>query len=290
MTGFARAEGMTPAGGIVWELRSVNGKGMEIRLRLPPGLERLETVVRQEIQKRFARGNIQATLNQAKPVSASTPVVNEALLRDIAGLAGRLSAQYGLAAPSVDGLLALRGVLEPAEAEESEEERAAADVAILNALARALDALASARADEGRVLAPVLLGHVGEIEKLTLEAEADRSRDPDVIRARLAEQVRLLMDAASGLDEARLHAEAAFLAVKADVREEIDRLKAHITSARDLIAKGGPAGRKLDFLSQEFIRESNTLCSKSNAASVTTIGLALKAVVDQFREQVQNLE
>lgn len=290
MTGFARAEGATTAGAFAWELRSVNGKGLEIRLRLPPGLERLETAVRQEIQKRFSRGNIQATLSLARPVAASTSVVNEALLRDLAALSARISADYGLAAPSADGLLGLRGVLEPAEAEETEEVRAGVDHAILAALARAIDALSTARAGEGAALAPVLLGHVEEIERLTLNAERDPARDPEIIRARLAEQVRLLMDAASGLDEARLHAEAAFLAVKADVREEIDRLKAHVASARELIAKGGPVGRKLDFLSQEFIRESNTLCSKSNAASVTAIGLGLKAVVDQFREQVQNLE
>lgn len=290
MTGFARAEGMARGGQFAWELRSVNGKGLEARLRLPPGFERLEMATRQEIQKRFTRGNIQVTLTLAKGATASTPVVNEALLRELAGLARRLVEEFAISPPSADGLLGLRGVLEPSETEENDDERARIDAAVMEALGRGMEALAEARAGEGRALAAVLHGHVDSIERLTLAAESDPARDPAAIRARLAEQVALLLDSAAGLDEGRLHAEAAFLATKADIREEIDRLKAHVAQARDLIAAGGPVGRKLDFLSQEFIRESNTLCSKANAASVTSIGLALKAVVDQFREQVQNLE
>jgi uncharacterized protein (TIGR00255 family) len=162
--------------------------------------------------------------------------------------------------------------------------------AILDLLNEATDGLAQARAAEGAALGAVLHGHVNTIEQLTLRAETDPSREPAVIRARLATQVALLMDAASQLDEQRLHTEAALLASKADIREEIDRLKTHVASARSLIDGQVAAGRKLDFLAQEFNRESNTLCSKSNAAAVTAIGLDLKAVVDQFREQVQNLE
>jgi len=290
MTGFARAEDMVHGTGFAWELRSVNGKGLEVRLRLPPGLERLETSVRQAVQRRFGRGNIQATLTLARQASVSAPVINEALLREVAARATQLAANYGLAPPSADGLLALRGVMEPAEPEQGEEERAATDAALLASLERAIDALAAARAAEGQVLAPVLLGHVAAIEALSQEAEADPARDPAAIRARIGEQVRLLLGASSGLDEARLHQEAALLATRADVREELDRLAAHVAAARELIETGGPVGRKLDFLSQEFIRESNTLCSKSNAASLTAIGLRLKGVVDQFREQVQNLE
>jgi uncharacterized protein (TIGR00255 family) len=290
MTGFARAEGMVHGTGFAWELRSVNGKGLEVRLRLPPGLERLETSVRQAVQRRFGRGNIQATLTLARQASVSAPVINEALLREVAARATQLAADHGLAPPSADGLLALRGVMEPAEPEQGEEERAANDAALLAGLERAIEALAAARAAEGQVLAPVLLGHVAAIEVLSREAEADPARDPAAIRARIGEQVRLLLGASSGLDEARLHQEAALLATRADVREELDRLAAHVAAARELIETGGPVGRKLDFLSQEFIRESNTLCSKSNAASLTAIGLRLKGVVDQFREQVQNLE
>lgn len=290
MTGFGRAAADHDGTAIAWELKSVNGKSLEARLRLPPGLERLEQPVRQAIQKRFARGNIQAGLTLSRAALAAQPVVNEEFLKDLAGLAQRLQEQFGVASATADGLLALRGVLETPDAIEDEETRAALDAAILAALDAALDALEAARREEGRALGDLLLGHLDGIEALTLRAEADPSREPAAIRARLAEQVRLLLDSGQPLDEARLHMEAAFLATRADIREEIDRLKTHVASGRALLSAGGPAGRKLDFLSQEFNRESNTLCSKSNAASVTAIGLELKAVVDQFREQVQNLE
>ncbi len=290
MTGFARAVAAHDGAAIAWEVKSVNGKSIETRLRLPPGFERLEPAARQAVQKRFSRGNIQAVLAVARTGVQAQPVINEAFLKDIAGLARRLEEQFGVAPASADGLLALRGVLETPETIETEEERAPLDAAILAALDDALAGLEEARHREGEALQVVLLGHLDRIAALTLAAESDSSREPAVIRQKIAEQVRLLMDAASGLDEARLHQEAAFLATKADIREEIDRLKTHVAAARSLIAAGGPVGRKLDFLSQEFNRESNTLCSKSNAASVTGIGLELKAVVDQFREQVQNLE
>ena len=218
------------------------------------------------------------------------PVVNEDFLKDLAGLARRLVDQFGVSPASADGLLALRGVLDTPEILESDEVRAATDAAILSALDAALTGLEEARRSEGAALQAVLVGHLDRIAALTAQAEADPSREPAVIRQRIADQVRLLTDAASGFDESRLTQEAALLAAKADIREELDRLKAHIVSARELLAGGGAVGRKLDFLSQEFNRESNTLCSKSNAASLTSIGLELKAVVDQFREQVQNLE
>ena len=205
-------------------------------------------------------------------------------------MARRLEEQFGISPATADGLLALRGVLDVPETAEDDEARADTDAAILLALNTALDGLEQARSAEGAALGALLLAHLDVIEQLTGRAEADPSREPAMIRGRIAEQVKLLMDATSNLDEQRLHMEAAFLATKADIREEIDRLKTHVASARSLIAGGGPIGRKLDFLAQEFNRESNTLCSKSNAAAVTAIGLELKAVVDQFREQVQNLE
>ena len=290
MTGFGRAAADHAGSAIAWEVKSVNGKTLEARLRLPSGFERLEQPVRQAIQKRFARGNVQAALTLSRTAPSAPPVVNKRLLAELAGLARRLQQEFGAAAPSADGLLALRGVLETPDGEEDEAARAALDAAILAAFDKALDALAAARRDEGAALGALLSGHVAAIEALTLRAEADPAREPAAIRARLAEQGGLLLDAAQPLDEARLAMEAAFLATRADIREEIDRLKTHVASARALLAAGGPVGRKLDFLSQEFNRESNTLCSKSNAASVTAIGLELKAVVDQFREQVQNLE
>jgi len=291
MTGFARAVGDTATAAIAWELRSVNGKSMELRLRLPPGAERIEPLARQAVQKRFSRGNIQASLTLMRaPGAQAQPVVNEAFLTRMATLAKRLETEFGARPASADGLLALRGVLDVQETVETDEQRAAGDTAIIDVLVEALEGLERARESEGTALNALLAIHLDEIEALTLRAEADASREPAAIRSRLGEQVRTLLDASNSFDEQRLLSEAALLATKADIREEIDRLKTHVAAARVLLAVGGPVGRKLDFLAQEFNRESNTLCSKSNAATVTAIGLELKAVVDRFREQVQNLE
>jgi uncharacterized protein (TIGR00255 family) len=291
MTGFGRAVAEQASTSIAWEVKSVNGKSIEVRLRLPQGFERLEPAVRQTLQKRFSRGSFQATLTIGRAAgSQAQPVVNEAFLKDVAGLARRLQEQFGVAAATADGLLSLRGVLDIPESAETEDARAALDAAIMAAFENALNGLEHARQQEGEALGVLLLGNIDEIETLTLRAEADPSRDPASIRERIAEQVRLLMDVSANLDPTRLHMEAAFLATKADIREEIDRLRTHVASGRALLRGGGAVGRKLDFLAQEFNRESNTLCSKSNAAAVTAIGLDLKAVVDQFREQIQNLE
>jgi len=290
MTGFARSTGEVDGAAIAWELRSVNGKGLDVRLRLPPGFDRIELPVRQAAQKRFSRGNIQATLAFARVGIATQPVINEEFLKDIAALAKRLESQFGCAPASADGLLALRGVLDVPETVDAPEALEAIDASMMAVFERALDGLAASREGEGAALRALLLGHLDTIEALTLRAEADTSREPASIRERIAGQVKLLLDTGQPLDEQRLHMEAAFLATKADIREEIDRLKTHVASGRALLNSGAAAGRKLDFLSQEFNRESNTLCSKSNAATITAIGLELKAVVDQFREQVQNLE
>jgi uncharacterized protein (TIGR00255 family) len=291
MTGFARATGQAGPAVATWEVRSVNGKSVELRLRLPPGMDRLEPKVRQAVTSRFGRGSIQCSLTLTRTVAQQPqPVVNEAFLKDIAALAKRLETQFGIAAPTADGLLSLRGVLDIPEAAETEDERAELDAALLTVLDEALVGLEAARRGEGAALLGVLALQLDEIEMLTRRAEADPSREPAAIRARLAEQVGLLLDAGPTLDEQRLHMEAALLATRADIREEIDRLKTHVAAARVLLTQGGAVGRKLDFLAQEFNRESNTLCSKSNAGAVTAIGLELKAVVDRFREQVQNLE
>jgi len=290
MTGFARVDARQGDISLLWELRSVNGKSLDLRFRLPPGYERLEPAARQILQKRLTRGNVQATLSVTGKGPAALPIVNEAFLESIAALAKRLEERFGVAPASADGLLALKGVLDIPDAGDSEEARAAVETLALSSLEKAVAALVEARAREGEAIGAVLGAQVDTIAALTARAEADPSREPSAIRARLAEQVALLTTAASGFDEARLHQEAAILATKADIREEIDRLKTHVASARALLKEGGPVGRKLDFLAQEFNRESNTLCSKSNAGTVTAIGLELKAVVDQFREQVQNLE
>lgn len=291
MTGFARASGQAGDDQIVWELKSVNGKGLDARLRLPPGHESVEQPARQALQKTFQRGNIYANLSVARISGAATAVtVNETLLVELATLAQRLEQDFGIAPARADGLLALRGVIEIQESLLDEDARTARDAAILAVLDQVLAGLTEARREEGQALKAIMLDQIDRIESLTERAAADPSRDPAAIRARLADQARLLLETGAPLDEARLNAEAAYLATKADIREEIDRLRTHIASARALLSGGGAVGRRLDFLSQEFNRESNTLCSKSNAAAITAIGLELKAVIDQFREQVQNLE
>ncbi|HEV7415578.1 MAG TPA: YicC/YloC family endoribonuclease, partial [Tianweitania sediminis] len=261
MTGFARASATGEGASVGWELKSVNGKTLEARLRMPPGFERLEQPARQILQKRFARGNIQATLTLSREEKSAQPVVNESLLRRMAELAGRLEKEYGAAPATSAQLLALRGVMEAPEALESDEERAGLDRAILQTLEDAARGLEEARRSEGAALQGVLLAHVETIDALRQRAEADPSRDILAIRARLSEQVRLLLEASPALDEARLHTEAAILATKADLREELDRLKIHVEAARQLLMENGAVGRKLDFLAQEFNRESNTLCS-----------------------------
>ena len=292
MTGFARVAVDRNGLSLVWEVKSVNSKSIEVRTRLPAGLDRLETAMRQAVQARFARGSFQLTLSLTRAGGVGVqPTVNEAFLKDLAGLAKRLELQFGMAPARADGLLALRGVLEaPESVYPAQNELAAEDAFVLPLLDDALAALETARQAEGSALAALLAGHIDLIEVLTARAEADPSRQPGIIRERIAAQISLLVGAASGLDEGRLHQEAALLAIRADLREELDRLKIHVASARALLAGGGPMGRKLEFLAQEFGREANTLCSKSNGATLTATGLELKAVVDQFREQVQNLE
>lgn len=290
MTGFARASLEDEAVSVSWELRSVNGRGLEARLRMPPSFERLEQAAKQRILKRFSRGNIQASLNVNRGEAARRPVVDEAFLSELAAIARRLQEEHGAAPARADGLLALRGVMDVPDTSADEETRQRVEDMALRALDMALDDLETARLAEGASLREVLAGQLNTIETLTNQTEDDPSREPAAIRARLEEQVRSLLEAAPSLDEGRLYQEAAFLAAKADIREEIDRLKTHIASGRALLDAGGPVGRKLDFLAQEFNRESNTLCSKSNASSVTAIGLELKVVIDQLREQVQNLE
>lgn len=290
MTGFARHEGTTGRWRWAWELRSVNGKGLDVRLRLPPGLERLENDVRRMAGERFSRGNMQASLSVSAGENRFETVLNQEALSAVLALRDQLGGIIDPAPLQLDTLLAIRGIIEFRETEDSEEALAARDADVMTGLTTALSELAKMREHEGAALARILLDHVSTIERLTLAIEQDPSRSPQEIAVRLSAQVALLMDSSGRLDRDRLHAEAALLATKADLREEIDRLKAHVAAARELLAKGGPVGRKLDFLAQEFNRESNTICSKSNAAAVTAAGIELKVVIDQFREQVQNLE
>ncbi len=287
MTGFARQEIAGPDGArIVCEIRSVNGKSLDVRLKLPSGLERLETQVRQVVQSKVARGNLQVTVSHEAGTEATALHINHALVDQILSLSAGLRDRHGLEMPTVGELLSMRGVIDSTAVEELPE----LDVPIIAAVTSAVEDLKAFRAREGAALKALLLDHVSQIERLVAQATADGSRSQEAIRERLAGQVRLVMDSVQGFDEQRLSMEAALLATKADIREELDRLTGHVSAARELLESDGPAGRKLDFLAQEFNREANTLCSKSNAVLITAIGLELKAVVDQFREQVQNLE
>lgn len=287
MTGFARVEKEAPNGSrLICEIRSVNGKSLDMRLKLPPGLERLEPQVRQLVQGRIVRGNLQLSLSHETRAGAEGLQINHATVDAILALAASLHERHGLALPTVGELLSIRGVVEGTASVESPE----LDALILEAAAAAVEELKTFRGREGAALVTLLKAQMDSIDELVSRAESDGSRTPAAIRERLAAQVRLLMDSVQGFDEQRLSMEAALLATRSDIREELDRLRGHIAAVRALVQGDGPVGRKLDFLAQEFNREANTLCSKSNAASITAIGLELKAVVDQFREQVQNLE
>ena len=286
MTGFSRSDANLDGVSIVWELKSVNGKSLDIRLRLPSGWDRIEQAVRQRFQTQITRGNIQANLTLDEGKAVPKLVVNETLLREVEDIAAKLATRMNLAPPSVAELLSLRGLLEQGEGIPSE----TLEPAIMLGLDEAIAALKVSRQNEGLALDAILRAQVEAVDVLTQEAENDPSRQPEAIRSRIVENITALIGASPVLDETRLASEALFVANRADIREEIDRLKTHVTSARKLLDAGGAMGRKLDFLAQEFNRESNTLCSKSNAASITKIGLELKSVVDQFREQVQNLE
>jgi len=290
MTGFARRDGVAEGQRWTWELRSVNGKGLDARLRLPPGLDRLEIAVRERLTKRLTRGNVQATLTLAREEAATTLRVNEAVLDAVIAAMNRVADRIDATAPTLDGVLAIKGVLETAEVEDDEATRAALDAGLLAGLDDAVDDLLAARGREGEAIGRVLRAQIDEVERLTAAAEAHPARTPEAIRARLAEQVEALLGAVPALDPQRLAQEAVLLATRADIREELDRLVTHVAEARRLLGEGGPVGRRLDFLTQEFNRETNTLCSKANDRGLTAIGLELKAVVDQLREQIQNIE
>ncbi|MGE5547047.1 MAG: YicC/YloC family endoribonuclease [Solirubrobacterales bacterium] len=293
MTGYARAEGRDSQVSWVWEAKSVNGRGLELRCRLPSGHDGLEPVARDAAAKRLKRGNVQLSLNVTRVVETPPMRVNTGLLTQIVTLVDQLAPHHpGIAPARWDGLLAVKGVLEPMEAEEEDAEavRKAREAAMTVSLQQALDALADMRLAEGKRLQQVLLGQLDEIAQLAERAGETASLRPEAVKERLRAQVAAVLEAAPALHEDRVAQEVALIAVKADIREELDRLRAHVGAARDLIAAGGAVGRKLDFLSQEFNREANTLCSKSSDVELTRIGLDLKAVIDQFREQVQNIE
>jgi uncharacterized protein (TIGR00255 family) len=289
MTGFARADGGTTFRW-AWELRSVNGKGLDVRIRVPAGFERLEPAIRERMAARLARGNVQAALSVDGRAAGQRVTIDEAVLAQVIDAMGRVGERIAVQPPTLDGILSIRGVVNIADADADEATRAATDGEILAGLDAAIAVLSETRRAEGTAIGALLATRLDEIASLTRRAEASPARQPETIRARLAEQIATLLDAAPALDPDRLHQEAVILATKADIREEIDRLDAHVAAARELLLKGGAVGRRLDFLAQEFNREVNTLCSKSNDRALTAIGLEMKTVVDQLREQIQNLE
>ena len=290
MTGFSRARGSLGPWAYAWELKSVNAKGLDLRLRVPPNFDAVEIKARALLSARLARGSIFATLTAKRADQEGAARINRAALDRILAALDDVPPRANLRPASLDGLLAIRGVVDVLEPEDDDAQRAALEQGALAALDEALGGLMAARREEGDALAAVLRARLARIAELTAEADALPARQPEAVRQRLAQQVARLLESADTLDPARLHQEAVLLAVKADIREELDRLKAHVASATKLLDEGGPIGRRLDFLSQEFSRETNTLCAKSNDAALTAIGLALKIEVEQLREQVQNIE
>ena len=289
MTGFARTDGVSGVYVWGWELKSVNGKGLELRLRVPPGWDAVEVAARARL-KALARGTVYANLSvrrdgAAPAVRLNEPVL-EAILATVRDVSGRIPAQP----PTIDGILGIKGVFEVSNEVEDEGAHRAAEQAVLHGFDAALAALSTTRKHEGAALERLLSARLDEIAALGARADAMPGRRPEAIRARLAEQVAALLKTSDRFDPDRLHQEAILIAAKADVREELDLLAAHVDQARRLLAEGGAVGRRLDFLAQELNREVNTLCAKSNDVGLTTLGLELKHVVEQFREQVQNLE
>jgi len=290
MTGFARSHGTSGPYTFEWELKSVNAKGFDFRMRLPPGWDDVELSARKRATELLSRGTVYANLNVKRSSAASNIRVNEDVLAAVVKIAGQLAARIDAVAPSIDGLLAIKGVIEVAEPEANEAEEQAARIAVAASFEQALASLIDMRKREGTTLGDILKQRLDQIEHLAGQAEKAPGRQPEAIRVRLAEQIAVLLDASDRFDSDRLNQEALLMATRADIREELDRIASHLSQSRALLDKGGPVGRRLDFLAQEFNREVNTCCSKSNDLELTNAGLEMKNVVEQFREQVQNLE
>ena len=294
MTGYARVQGSDDRRQWVWEARSVNGRNLEVRCRVPPGFDRLENPARGAATAHLKRGNVAITLTIMSQRQATPLRINRALLTELGSLVEEVRKSTGALAPTADGLLRVRGVIEEEdEGAESEEAIAALDRALTATLNEVLKALANARAAEGRALAAVLAGHVEEIQTLCKRAAERAQAQIGIVRSRFEGQLAELLERVPPLSEERFAQEVALLVGKADVREELDRLTAHIAQARSLLAEArpeNPVGRKLDFLCQEFNREANTLCSKSADIELTRIGIDLKGAIERMREQVQNVE
>jgi uncharacterized protein (TIGR00255 family) len=290
MTGFAESSGGHAGLAWRWEVKSVNGRGLDLRLRTPPGTDGIEAPARKLAAARFTRGSFQVSLTIEPQEGARGLKIDAAALASAVAIARQVADETGLAPARVDGLLALKGVIVADEAAPLDDvEKAHRDAALLESLAAAFDALVRERTNEGAKLAALFTAQLDEISRLTAEAETLAATQPAALTARLQAQLNDLL-AGGSVPAERLAQEAALLAAKADVREELDRLTAHVQDARAMLKDGQGVGRKLDFLAQEFNREANTLCSKSADIALTRIGLALKVMIDQFREQAQNVE
>ena len=290
MTGFARNDGSIGRYSWFWEIRTVNGRGRDIRLRLPSGHDDLEPQCRSLVGEVIQRGNCNLTLKIERLTGSQVIKINENALKQVARAIRKAELFVEVDRPSMDGVLALRGVLETVEIEHSPKELAELNKALLASLSLTLEDLQKAREDEGKHLFRAISGHIDQIEEQVQLIINSKSRSIDSIRSKLKEQVQSILETDTGLVEERLYQEAVLLATKADLEEELVRLTAHIDSARSLLSSDKAVGRKLDFLAQEFNRETNTICSKSNAIDVTNAALELKALIDQMKEQVQNIE
>lgn len=291
MTGFARGQGASGAYVWNWEIKSVNAKGLDVRLRVPQGWDAVEVVARKAATDALARGTVYGNLTVERKGTAPKVKINEPVLAAIIATLDEIDNRIvGAGRPTLDGILALKGVIEVTEDEDTPEARQAAEKAVIAGFSKTLADLVAMRRAEGATLGKVLTARLDEIGALAARAEAAPGRKPEAIKARLAEQVANLIEASQRFDNDRLYQEAILLASKADIREELDRLASHGAQVRKLLAEGGPIGRRLDFLAQELNRESNTLTAKANDVELANIGLELKTVVEQFREQVQNLE
>jgi uncharacterized protein (TIGR00255 family) len=290
MTGFASSSGQWRDTSWVWELKSVNGKALDLRFRLPAGFDAVESAARGFAATVLKRGNLQINLAVTSSSTTADLKINTALLERLVATAEALRDRLGSAPIQAENMLALRGVIESEEHMLSEDDTKLRDAAILASFKIAVDELAKSRQAEGARLTAVLSSQLQRIAELTEAARENPARSVEAIRQRVSEQVTRLLDQSESFDPQRLHQEAVVLATRADIQEELDRLSSHIAAAQKLMATQEPVGRKFDFLTQEFNREANTLCSKANDASLTEIGLDLKTVIDQLREQVQNIE
>jgi uncharacterized protein (TIGR00255 family) len=290
MTGFARGHGRCGTYAWAWELKSVNAKGLDLRLRLPPRWEAVELAVRGRAAETLARGTVYGTLTVERHGIGPAVQVNEAVLNAVLATLKNLAGRVEAEPPRLDGILGLKGIIEITDENEEESDRLAAEQAVIVGFGQTVAELAAMRRREGEALRAVLAQRLSEMTALAARAEAAPGRRAEAIKARLAEQIAMLLETTSRFDPDRLHQEAILIASRADIREELDRLESHLAQASHLLGEGGPVGRRLDFLAQELNREANTICAKANDLELTKVGLELKNSVEQFREQVQNLE